>query len=155
MSDEQKPVEQPVTPPETAELRKELETLKASLAEKDEAVKFWYEKASGGKKEELAKKDAEPEDDTDLLDLISKSGSKGLKSWMAKQGFTSKDEVDRLVQQRAGQLTREAELVRQYPELKDESSDFFKSVAKEFQKLKGKVSDDMAMEMAAERVELK
>jgi hypothetical protein len=136
---------------EIARLTAELSASKATAAEKNQAAEFWYAKANAKPEE---KKEAATEEDEDLLELIGKGG-KSFKAWLDKQGLMTKADVEKLVQQKSVQLIKENQLVDRYPDLKDKSSDFFKATSAEYIALKKLgVGDAIAMEMAAEKVEL-
>jgi hypothetical protein len=60
------------------------------------------------------------------------------------------------ISQKAQELAKQGELVAKYPDLKKNDSEFFKSTALEYGSLKKQgVGEALAMEMAAERVELR
>ena len=143
------------TADDLAAIRKELDTLKSRNQELERTAQFWFDKASkGGQPAE--KKDDPPADDVDLLDVITTKGSKGLDEVLEKRGFVRADQVDSKIETRAQQLVRENALVEKYPDLKNHDSDFFKATAENYAALKKQgVSETMAMEMAAERTELK
>jgi hypothetical protein len=156
------PVVTPVTPaasavaqPDaTADLQKEIAALKAQVTEKDQAAQFWYGKANTAKEPApKAAAAAEPEDDTDLLDLVATKGSKGMRDWMAKQGFVGRSEVDALVQNKAAQFAQEQTLLTAHPDLKDTNSQFFKDTAIVYHELKTQgVPEAVAMRLAAQQV---
>jgi hypothetical protein len=134
---------------QAAQLQKERDEAIAKAKEHEQAAQYWHGKVKGGGED---KKPAEPEDDTDLLEVTAK-GPKAMKDWLAKNGFVSKSEVDAMVQDKASQLTREAQLLKSHPELSDPDSDFFKATAVEYGQLRDQgVPEGVAMELAAERV---
>jgi hypothetical protein len=106
----------------------------AQIAEKDQAARYWHEEA---KKKPAAKADTpiETETEEDPLEVLSKKGVKGFKELAEKLGFVSGESVDSRIESRARQLTEDAALAKEYPELADEKSEFFKSTAKHFQTL--------------------
>jgi hypothetical protein len=140
---------------EIARLTAELTASKATAAEKNQAAEFWYAKANAKPEE---KKEAATEEEVDLLELIGKGG-KNFEAWLdkrsEKRGYMSREDVEKLVQQKSVQLIKENQLVDRYPDLKDKASDFFKATSAEYIALKKLgVGDAIAMEMAAEKVEL-
>jgi hypothetical protein len=140
---------------DAAVLQQELETLKGKLADTERNAQFWYEKASTKEKAPVTTAERAAEDDTDVLDVITTKGSKGLDELVAKRGYVRKDEVQAMVNEKAIQLTKEAQLLKEYPDLSDPNSEFFQATAKVFGELKNAgVSETMAMELAAERVDL-
>jgi hypothetical protein len=145
--------EKATTTARIAALETELAASKATTLEKEQAAQFWYGKANAPKTETEKEKPA-TEEDVDLLELIGKGGG-GFKEWLKKQGLVTRGEVDAMVAQKAGQLVKENQMVDRYPELKDKTSDFFKATSVEYIALKKQsVSDALAMEIAAEKVEL-
>jgi len=150
--------QQPDPAAELAQVKKDLETEKARSKEHEEAATYWHQQARGGSARDGAEKpakDEEPEDNTDLLEVATK-GPKAMKQWLKDNGFVSQAEVEQTVQEKASQLAREAQVVREYPELADHSSDFFKETAQEYGRLKSQgVPEGVAMELAAERVAVK
>lgn len=145
----------PVVPPAAqSDFSAEITRLRAEIAEKDQAVRYWHGQAKAIPTAQPTPVTPE-EDDTDVLDLITTKGAKGLDELLAKRGYMRADEVERTVNQKATAIARENKLLSDYPDLKDTDSDFFKATAKEYASLKGSVPDHVAMEMAAERAELK
>lgn len=144
-------------PADTVALQKQIDELKGSNADLTRASEFWQSRAKEqpAAPREKAAPVVEPEDDTDVLDLLTTKGTKGLDELLKKRGFMSRDEVDATVNARANQLTKESELMGQYPDLKNKNTDFFKSTAMHYGDLvKQGVSQTVAMELAAERTEL-
>jgi hypothetical protein len=142
---------------EVARLTRERDDAAAKAKEHEDSARFWHSKARGSAEAPEAKTaaKADEEDNTDLLEVAAK-GPKAMKEWLAKQGFVSKAEVDNLVTSKASQMTREARLVEQFPELKDQKSEFFKDTATEYGALKSQgVPEHIAMELAAERVSIR
>jgi hypothetical protein len=152
---EQKQTQQQQTQqPDFAALRTELDALKTQLNEQGNATKFWYDKAQAKEKPAAADKGDET-DDADVLEAITTKGVKGLDEILAKRGYARQADVDAKVEARAGQLAAEQTLYAEYPELKDQKSDFFKEVAAEYGALiKDGVPQARAMQMAAKTVEL-
>jgi hypothetical protein len=142
--------------PDVKALAAENAALKQQVQEKDEAVRFWHGEAKKTAAPAKGAPAAETEDDTDLLDLIGTKGAKGLDEHLAKRGYVKSSEVDKRVEERAGQFTREARLVEEFPDLADDTSEFFKDTAKEYGRLQQQgVPKGLAMEQAANNVELR
>jgi hypothetical protein len=141
--------------PSAADLQKQIDTLKTQNADATRAAEFWHKKATeaaapAGDKKEPA------EEEVDLLDLIASKGEKGFAAYLKSKGYTSREEVDGLVTAKATQIAKEGELLGRYPDLKKQDSDFFKATAAEYGALKQQgVPEAQAMEIAAERVELR
>lgn len=107
----------------------------AQLNEKDQAARYWHEEA---KKKSEPKKDPPietPEVEDDPIEVLSKEGMKGFERLAAKRGFVSAAAVDSKIETRAQQLTDEAALTKEYPELTDNKSEFFKATAAHYQRL--------------------
>jgi hypothetical protein len=172
MNDQAPPVEttitgnEPVAPPAAAPeakpapgadlsaMRDQLDSLKAQMAEQQRTTEYWYNQAKGnGEKPAPAAK--EPEDDVDLLEVVTTKGAKGLDDVIAKRGYMRKADVEGMIEARATQMTKEAELIGRFPDLKNQQSEFFKETAQHYGNLKAQgVPQHLAMEMAAERVAL-
>lgn len=138
---------------DAAALEREIEQLKQSNGELQRTAEFWRGKAS----DKPADKTPPPatEDDVDLLAVIATKGVKGLDEVLKKRGYISKEEADQLVNAKAGLLKTEEQLYDQYPELKDQNSEFFKATAAEYRQLKNAgVPEHLAMSMAAKSTAL-
>lgn len=135
--------------PDAKALQQEIERLKAESSEKDNAIRYWHEQAKGAAKS--ADKAAESAgDEEDLLDVVAKKGSAGLKEVLKKQGFVEASEVEQRIEQRARIIATENELAAKYPELKDSKSDFFKVTAGHYADLiRDGVPQHAAMKQAA------
>lgn len=143
-----------------AAIKAELETLKGRVAESDRNAQFWYDKATSAKPAPQPAPAATDDDDkTDVLDVITTKGVKGLGELVdkvaKKRGWVSREEAETLVNSKAAQLTTEQQLLKDYPDLADKSSEFFQSTAQVYGELKKSgIPDHLAMEMAVERTEL-
>lgn len=142
-----KPQPQEREKPSRAE-RREVKALQDRVREIEAESAYWKGRAEAGAGNRRGDDDGEPErpaprrskqddvdDSAELLESLSKDGSKALKA----RGFVSMDEVERIVEQRIGQaqqaLHSDAQLMRQYPDLNDPKSDFSKRVAAEVQEM--------------------
>jgi len=150
----------PPPEPSAADLAKDarIQALEAHNAELQRTSEFWHSRASerpAAAAAPAATATPEPEEDEDLLDLITTKGVKGLDALMTKRGYVRRDEVDHKVNAKATQVTDEARLVAQYPELNDNKSDFFMATATRYGTLvKNGTPEHMAMRLAAEGAEL-
>ncbi len=134
--------------------QKQLDDLKSELEESKRATEFWHGKAKSSEKPAAAAVADEPEED--ILEAITTKGAKGLDAILAKRGYVRAVDVDAKVNARAEALTKEQQLLEQYPDLKKKDSEFFKQAAMFYGELvKANTSPAVAMEMAAERTELK
>ena len=142
------------TAAEVAALKAELETSKAQAAEQERTARFWYDKAKAGT-EKPAPAAAAEDPEPDVLDLITSKGAKGLAAMLKKQGFVSGAEVDAKVNEKAAQITSEAQLLKEYPELGDPKSEFFQATAGFYGELKKEgVPERTAMKLAAQQARL-
>jgi hypothetical protein len=111
-------------------------TFAAQLAEKDEAARYWHEQAKHSGKEKKADTPIEtPEIEEDPIEVMSKKGGKGLTELVAKSGFVTKAELASAIETRARQLTDEAALTKEYPDLLDPKSELFKQTATHYRLL--------------------
>jgi hypothetical protein len=148
---------QPDPKAEAAALRAELDGVKARLTDQERAAEFWYQKSLSGAAAPPEPKAAEPEpeEDVDVLDVLTTKGAKGLDEILARRGYVRADEVDARVNSRAAQFATENELLQSYPDLRDQKSEFFRSTAAHYGELKSQgVPEALAMRIAAERAEL-
>ncbi|HEY3885066.1 MAG TPA: hypothetical protein VGL62_07655, partial [Vicinamibacterales bacterium] len=87
---------------------------------------------------------------------LTTKGAKGLDAVLAKRGYVRGEDVDKRVNDKAASMVKEQQLVEQYPDLRKKDSEFFKATAIAYGDLvKQGVAPGVAMEMAAERTELK
>jgi hypothetical protein len=136
-----------------AALTAERDALRGTAAENERTARYWYDQAHKG---EPAKPAAEAKaEQIDLLDLITSKGEAGLADWIKKQGLVSRDDVAGMVNEKAAQLTSEAQLIKDYPDLSDAKSEFFQATAQFYGELKKDgVPERMAMKLAAQQAEL-
>lgn len=141
------------------ELQTQISAKDASVKDLEETARYWADKAKEtGKPSKAAAPALEEEEEEDVLAIAAKGG-KAFQSYLDKQlskkGFVSADKVEAMVNSKAGQMMREADLTKQYPELADAKSDFFKATAAEYQSLKRDgVPEHRALQLAAHSVEL-
>lgn len=135
-----------------AALNARIADLERQNGEIQRTAEFWHGKANA---KPAAAPAAEPEDDTDLLEVLTTQGVKGLKAVLAKQGFVSREEALAIANDKAAQLTKESELLSTYPDLKKKDSEFFKTTAQHYGQLKAAgIPESLAMELAAEKTQL-
>lgn len=145
---------------ENGEFKSKAEENERKAKEHEESAKFWHERAKGSAPanrdgQERPKPQDDPEDDnTDFLALAAQ-GPKAVKNWLKAQGMVTRAEAEAMTNAKATQLMRQAEIVRNHPELNDQQSDFFKETTAEYQKLKARgIAELDALELAADRVAL-
>lgn len=151
----------PAPKPEASDkdLKSELAALRAQLNEVRASERMWAEKALGAANKP---KDAEPVQDLSgeqLLDLIERDGLKGLKAL----GFVSAKEATELVQRAVEQATApssKANLMREYPDLKNPKSEFYQQVnellsSDEFSDIQGPGAIRLAAKQVAEAMKSK
>jgi hypothetical protein len=122
----------------------------------------------GGKKKAAADDaDEDLEDPAKFVDALSTQGPRAIAKWLKKNGYVTGAEAEVLATKTAKQavtaarqaMTHDAELVGDYPDLKDEKSELFKETSAIFS---GMVKKDpslkkstVALMMAAEQAKLK
>jgi hypothetical protein len=153
------PPAQPAQPaqPDVSALQREIDDLKRQNGEFQRTAEFWHEKATAkpAAAPRAAEPAADPDDDVDLLEVLTTKGVSGLKQVLAKSGFVSREEAASMVNTKAAQIAKEAELLSAYPDLKKADSEFFKTTAQHYGQLKAAgVPEAMAMELAAEKTQL-
>lgn len=121
------------------ELRDEFKSIKRELAETREDAKYWREQANrGGRATPEPEAEPEPEPDLgdlDLTEVVTANDSKGLVSALKKLGFVSRKEVEAEIAQKTGQLTHEAKLYSEFPDMQDDASELFQRTAEIHQDL--------------------
>lgn len=138
-----------------AELLAQIAQLRSEKAESETSARYWHEQAKGKAAGAPAKPAATEEPAEDILELITTKGVKGLDELLAKRGFVRKEEVDATVNAKAATIAIENQLVSEYPELKDKTSEFFKATSTFYAPLiQDGVAPAVAMRMAAQSAEL-
>ena len=140
-------------------LKKLAETEKQRATEQETNARYWHEEAKKKDKAAPAAADstpaADPADDIDPIEALSKGGTAALDAILAKRGFVKGDAVNARVEERAQQLVIEAQLAKQFPEINDQNSPFFKDTATEYGKLVAQgVPHMVAMQQAPKNVRL-
>lgn len=133
------------TAKELRQIRQELKRERESRVEAEKASQYWQGQLRGAERTPAPKQE-EPEEDVDLVDLITKDGSKGFNRYMekvlAKGGYVKKSEVEARIAQERSTIQYEASLLRQYPELENDDSPMFEQTKKEYAAL---IKDDPAL----------
>lgn len=146
---------------EMAALQAQIDALKADAQkeraradEQEQSARYWHEEAK--KKPAAAEVKESVEDDTeDPIELLSKGGTAALDKLLEKRGFVKGDAVGATVEQARQQLVIEAALAKQFPEITDQSSDFFKQTTSEYATLvKQGTPHIVAMQQAPKNVRL-
>lgn len=156
-----------MTPPGTAEppaaaaaavdpavdYQRQIDDLKEQVAEGQRTAQYWSDKAKAGAPAAAAV--TPPEEEDDVLEAITTGGAKGFDALAKKRGFVLKSEVEALIDSKATALTKEQELMSEFPDLKNKKSDFFKDTAVAYGNLvKQGTPAIVAMELAAQQTEL-
>lgn len=123
------------------------------LAESEESMKFWYDKAEAKASDDPPAKKAEPADDH--LAVFDDETQKAVRSFVKQEtaGMVKGDDVDKRVQAGVRSQLTQDQLVRDYPELGDKSSEFFKKTTENYQHLDGVAPADR-LRMSVEQTEL-
>lgn len=143
--------------PPAEDLQKVIADLREQVAESQRTAQFWAEQARSAPAAPAAPAPAaEPEDDdTDVLEAITLNGTKGFEDLAARRGFVKRSEVEQMIDSRATALTKEQELLGQYPDLRNRQSDFFKQTAAHYGAMvKAGTPATTAMQLAANMAEL-
>lgn len=143
-------VAEPTVDP-AVDYQRQIDELKEQVAEGQRTAQYWADKAKAGAPAAAAP--AEEEDD--VLEAITTGGAKGFDALAQKRGFIRKDQVEALIDSKASALTKEQELMAEFPDLKNKKSDFFKDTAVAYGNLvKQGTPPVVAMELAAQQTEL-
>lgn len=143
--------EKPAGDPSIKELRRELNELRKSQEEMARTAEYWRGKAEGkgagsAKSGSAAASDDEDDDavklDEDLVDAISSNDAKRISKALKSMGFVRAKDVERTIQATRGAMTREAALLREYPDLGDEKSELYEATARHYRDL---IADDPAL----------
>jgi hypothetical protein len=143
---------------ETKALNEEILRLRAENAEKDSGMRYWHEqakKAGQPAPAAAATPAAEPDEEEDPIELLSKKGTKGLDELLAKRGFVRATDVDARIESKAKTIAAENALAAEYPDLQDKTSDFFKATAVHYRAMiELGVAPNLAMKFAADKADL-
>ncbi len=134
---EKKPPEEAAAAKELRQARADLKRERDSRIEAERASQYWQGQTRDGQRgPQPVPRAEEPEEDVDLVDLITKDGAKGFNKYLDKRlekgGFVKKEEMDRRIAQERSTIQYEASLLRQYPELEDDDSPLFVQTKKEY-----------------------
>jgi hypothetical protein len=133
----------------------EINELREQLLESQRTAQFWADKAQAIAPPAPAPAPAAGDEEPDVLEAITTRGAKGFDDLAEKRGFVRKTEVEGMIDAKAAALTKEQNLMNEYPDLKIKSSDFFKATAVHYGALvKQGVPGVTAMELAARQTEL-
>lgn len=137
---------------DAAALQTQIDELREQVAEGQRTAQYWADKARTAAPAPAA---AATDDEPDVLEAITTGGAKGFDALAEKRGFIKRGEVEALINDRATTLTKEQQLISDYPDLKNKKSEFFLATAANYGRL---VTDGMpqklAMEQAARATEL-
>jgi hypothetical protein len=158
--------EPPATPtpaqaaaPDLAALQAKVDALTSQVAEGQRTAEFWYQKATAAPAAAAPAPAATAEEpEVDVLELATRGGKAFeayLEGWAKKQGWVKGAQMTEAISQKAAELAAQGKMIAEYPELKNEKSEFFQATAVEYGRLKKLgVSEVLAMEMAAQSTEL-
>ena len=154
--EQQPPAAPAAAAPPAEDLQKVIADLRQQVEESQRTAQFWAERAQTGAAPAQPAPAAEPEDDdTDVLEAITSNGTKGFESIAEKRGFVKRADVEQMIEQRATALTKEQELLGQYPDLRNRQSEFFKTTAAHYgSMIKAGTPAATAMQLAANMAEL-
>jgi hypothetical protein len=94
-------------------------------------------------------------DSEDVLDVLCTEGAKGLARVLKQTGFATSDYVEAALSTSARALAIEQEVTNKYPDLQNQSSEFFRETARHYATLtRDGVPKALAMKLAAQQAEL-
>lgn len=134
-------VDKPVVPEAERALRAELKAAhnreKAAnqrALESENTARFWHEK---NKETPAPAKTAtaEPEDAANFIEQLTERGAGAIDDLLAKRGYVRQDQVEARIARERQSFTTEAALARDYPDLQNSDSEFFKETATQYQML--------------------
>lgn len=153
--------------PDTESLARQIELLRQELKQVRESERYWAEMAQRSTKKRAVEPDEDEEEEDEsqgdeqeeaepverFLDELASSGVKALR----KRGLVTMEEVQKMIEralsEQRKQLMQDAELVKQYPELMDESSPLFSKAREIYREMVQKdpslKNSPVALEMAA------
>jgi hypothetical protein len=141
--------------PDVTDYQRQIDELKEQVAEGQRTAQFWAQKAAANGAPAPAAPKTDDGDDDDVLEAITTGGAKGFDALAQKRGFVRRNEVEELIETRATTLTKEQQLITEYPDLQKKNSEFFKATAINYGNLvKSGTPQPVAMELAAKQTEL-
>jgi hypothetical protein len=141
--------------PDVTDYQRQIDELKEQVAESQRTAQFWADKAANGAHAAAASAPAVDEEEPDVLEAITTGGAKGFDQLAKKRGFIQRNEVEQIIEARATSLTKEQQLMKEYPDLENKDTEFFKTTAENYGRLvKSGTPQPVAMEMAARQAEL-
>lgn len=141
---EQKPETKPEAKPEDTsvhDLRKQTREQADRIRELEQSTQYWHSQAK--RSPEPRRAEPEPEPDVNLVEAFASNDPKQLKSALSKLGFVSKADVDDQISRTRTQLAEENKLFRDYPEMQNKGSEFFKTASKHYNAL---LEDDPSLQ---------
>lgn len=146
--------EEDLTKEQLRELREENKTLRGRVSEAEHNSQFWHNKAQGaggGAKAAAVEEEAEPAPlSEDIVDALASGDTRRISKLFGEMGFVKQSEVDKAITSTRAQITEEAKLYGEYPDLQDKNSDFFKSAAAHYNDL----AKDPAMAKSPKLIEV-
>jgi hypothetical protein len=126
-----------VDPAEFKRVQRELKAERTSRKESDATARYWAEKARSAPEKAQAAEKEDDLSDVDLVEQITTHGAKGLDTVLRRLGYAKTSEVRAEIGSTRAQITSEATLMAQYPELADDQSPLFHATASIYNSLKG------------------
>jgi hypothetical protein len=118
-------------------LKLQLRNERQSRQDAENNARYWHEKAqqSAAAPAVPAKKEAKEENPSDFIEQLTERGSAAIDDLLAERGYVRKEEVEARITHARNQVTVESALARDYPDLQDSESEFFKETAAQYQTL--------------------
>lgn len=137
-----------------AELTQRANQAQQSAEEAGRAAEYWKNKASTSAPTPPPARQADLDDDIDPLEVLTQ-GASGFDKLAEKRGFVKKADVEKLIDRKATAIQTEQQLLKEYPQLGDQKSEFFSATAMIYAQLvKDGVPEGRAMAIAARETEL-
>ncbi len=133
-----KPPAKPKDDDELTTLRRQLRDEQRSRREFQKAAEHWAHMAQASPKPAAPAAptpEPEPKITVDLVDALTNGDHKGVRQALREMGFVSQEEVNRTIAETRAQITRETQILQQYPELANEGSEFFKRTGQVYNEL--------------------
>jgi hypothetical protein len=121
------------------DLSRQLKEERQARKQAEEGMRHWYDRAAGAAAPREPEAKPEPEPEIDVIELLTTKGQKGLDEYidnrMKKAGVARSADVDAKINRTRAEVTQEAQLVAKYPDLTDESSEFYQTTLEVYKEM--------------------
>ncbi len=118
-----------IDPAEFKRLEKAVKAADKRARESDQTARYWAEQARAQPEKKAPDPDPEPDEDIDLVSEITTNGAKGLAKVLDKLGYVKRRDVEQSIASTRNEITQDAAMLRDYPDLADTKSPFFRATA--------------------------